>query len=316
MKKLVFPVLILFAFIACEKDLSTELSLAQGNKGKKVKVCHKEGNGSFHTIEIDNSAVASHKAHGDIIPDEDGDGYTKTNTCGIGSQNDCDDNNSAINPGAKEICGNSKDDNCDGKIDDGCNAVTICDQTWTVVNLDVVTYRDGTPIPQISDPVEWANATRGAWCYYANNTANGTVYGKLYNWHAINGDSDGDFVKDKELAPVGWHVPTDAEWKKLTDCLGGANVAGAALKEAGTTHWAAPNLGATNSSGFTALPGGSRNNDGSFSFNNLGTYGFWWSSTTTSDFSVWIRNLDYSTTVMTPLDNNKNFGFSVRLVKD
>lgn len=320
MKKVCFILCLASVLFSCQKEQADAIVETLGGKGssnKKVDVCHRTGNGKYHTINISQSAVAAHKAHGDIIPDEDGDGFTKKNPCGNGSQNDCDDNNPAINPAAKEICGNGIDDNCNGKIDEDCTgSVKICDQTWMTKNLEVTTYRDGTVIPQITDPVEWTNATAGAWCYYESSTANGTVYGKLYNWYAVNGDSNGDGVKDKELAPAGWHIPTDAEWKKLEDCLGGANIAGAALKEAGTARWSSPNTGATNSSGFTALPGGSRSLDGSFSFNNIGKWGFWWSATNSTSTAAIIRYLSYNSTLLGTNVDDMNFGFSVRCVKD
>ena len=98
------------------------------------------------------------------------------------------------------------------------SSVVIGTQTWTTKNLDVETYRNGDPIPEEQDASTWANLTTGAWCYFANNTANGTTYGKLYNWYAVN-DARG-------LAPNGYHIPTDAEWTILTDYLGGQLSAG------------------------------------------------------------------------------------------
>ena len=181
-------------------------------------------------------------------------------------------------------------------------------------NLDVTTYRDGTPIPQVTDIAQWTNTTSGAWCYYSNTTANGTTYGKLYNWFAVNGDINGDGIKDKELAPLGWHIPTEAEWNALSECLGGNPVAGGAMKEAGTTHWITPNTGATNSSGFTGLPGGFRNSAGSFEI--LGYKGYWWSATASSTTNAVLRFLDYSNTILTAGSDDKNHGFSVRCIKD
>ncbi|RYY08664.1 MAG: hypothetical protein EOO04_39670, partial [Chitinophagaceae bacterium] len=98
-----------------------------------------------------------------------------------------------------------------GDIPGSCSAplvTKICDQVWTVKNLDVTTYRNGDPIPQVTDPNAWATARTGAWCYYDNDPSNGAIYGKLYNWYAVN-DARG-------LAPAGWHVPSDAEWNTLT----------------------------------------------------------------------------------------------------
>lgn len=99
--------------------------------------------------------------------------------------------------------------------------ITIGTQIWSNTNLDVTTYRDGTPIPQVTDPTAWVNLTTGAWCYYNNDPANGAIYGKLYNWYAVAGIHDAASLNDpslrKQLAPQGWHIPTDAEWTTLTD---------------------------------------------------------------------------------------------------
>ena len=135
------------------------------------------------------------------------------------------------------------------------NEVTICNQVWATRNLDVTTYRNGDPIPQVTDIGQWGTLTTGAWCYYNNDPANGATYGKLYNWYAVN--------DPRGLAPAGWHVPSDSEWTTLTDCLGGVSIAGGEMKatgamETGTGLWFAPNVGANNSSGFTGLPGGGR----------------------------------------------------------
>ena len=316
MKKLLLPLLMMITVFACKKDPSTVLSIIDPkNTAKKVVVCHKEGNGSFHTINISSNALPAHLAHGDIVPDADGDGYTKVNPCGNGTQNDCNDENATINPGAKEICDNGIDENCNGKIDEDCiKFVTICNHTWMAKNLDVSSFRDGTPIPQVTDATQWTNTLTPAWCYYANTTANGTTYGKLYNWFAVNGDIDGDGDKDKELAPLGWHIPSESEWNALSDCLGGAPVAGGKMKETGTTHWITPNAGATNTSGFTALPGAFRNSAGAFEF--IGYKGYWWSSTEQSSTNAVLRFVDYNTAILGSGVDDKNHGFAVRCVKD
>ena len=204
--------------------------------------------------------------------------------------------------------------------------VTICSQTWATRNLDVTTYRDGTPIPQVTDPTAWANLTTGAWCYYNNDAANGTTYGKLYNWYAVAGIYDAASLADsslrKNLAPTGWHVPTDAEWSTLINCLdpnadGGnnnSNTAGGAMKETGTTHWNSPNTGATNSSGFTGLPGGYCV-PGTYS--DVGTVGYWWSSSEYfTGASAWCRGLIYNDDNAYRNSHYKTNGFSVRCLRD
>ena len=186
-------------------------------------------------------------------------------------------------------------------------SVNICCNSWMIKNLDVDTYRNGDTIPKVEDAEAWAALTTGAYCYFNNDsTTYAAIYGKLYNWYAVN-DSRG-------LAPEGWHVPTDFEWTTTADCLGGDTVAGGLMKEIGTTHWNTPNTGASNLSGFTGLPGGFRDSDGTF--NEIGDYGNWWSSTENSTANTWYLYLLYS------LDNvvkgliGKGSGLSVRCLKD
>lgn len=191
--------------------------------------------------------------------------------------------------------------------------VKIGNQTWMCRNLDVTTYRDGTPIPEVTDSTEWAHLTTGAWCYYNNDPAMGAIYGKLYNWYAMN-DSRG-------LAPKGWHISTDDEWTILSDCLGGDAIAGDKLKSTGSITggdglWCYTNQSATNESGFSALPGGSRSfTNGTFIF--IGSYGHWWTSNTNS-YSTWFRFLYCENHILFrgAYIINKGAGFSVRCVKD
>jgi len=184
--------------------------------------------------------------------------------------------------------------------------ITIGTQTWTLKNLDVVTYRNGDPIPQVQDDTAWVNLTTGAWCYYVNNTGNGTTYGKLYNWYAVN--------DPRGLAPNGYHIPTDAEWSILTDYLGGTVTAGGKMKEAGTSHWLSPNTGATNSSGFTGLPGGTRDYYGYFY--DIGAYGNWWSSSEYDTDYAWYRYLTSNYGNVGRSAFFKLNGFSVRCLRD
>ena len=193
--------------------------------------------------------------------------------------------------------------------------VTIGTQIWSSTNLDVTTYRDGTPIPQVTDPTAWANLTTGAWCYYNNDPANGAIYGKLYNWYAVAGIHDVASFNDpslrKQLTPQGWHVPSDAEWNTLTTFLGGLSVAGGMMKST-STLWQSPNTGATNSSGFTGLPGGHRGNN----FESIGNIGVWWSSSEQSTQSASHRNLHYLDIHVTTWSTTKFYGYSVRCLRD
>jgi uncharacterized protein (TIGR02145 family) len=314
MKKKLLPLLAVLLFSACQKEISTdgvssEINVvnasAKGNN--KIDVCHKAGNNSYNLINISINALPAHLAHGDIVPDADGDGYTKPNPCGAGNQNDCDDSNAAINPGATEICGNNIDDNCNGQLDENCiAAVTIGNQIWMRKNLDVSKYRNGDDVPQVQDAAAWANLTTGAWCYYENLSANGSIYGKLYNCFAVN--------DPRGLAPTGWHIPTDNEWTTMNSFLELTNPGnvGGALKS--TSLWLSPNTGANNNTGFTALPGGFRDIDGSFA--NGGFYGGWWTATAFNSTFSWFGYLSSYYGTLGRADFDNHLGHSVRCVKD
>lgn len=181
--------------------------------------------------------------------------------------------------------------------------VQIGSQVWTSKNLDVVTYRNGDVIPQVQDKDVWASLTTGAWCYCDNDASNGTKYGKLYNWYAVH--------DDRGLAPIGYHIPTDAEWSQLTDYLGGEDLAGRKMKSA--IGWG-NNGNGTNLSGFSGLPGCSRNKLGVFTCIN--DCGNWWSSTEVDTSFAWARHLDSYVDLVPRGRYNKRLGFSVRCVKD
>jgi len=188
--------------------------------------------------------------------------------------------------------------------------IYIGTQQWMAENLKVSKYSDGTTIPNITDNNQWENLSTGAWCYYDNNSANNAKYGKLYNWYAVSKSTNGN----KNVCPTGWHVPTDAEWTVLTDCLGGEIVAGGKMKEVGSTSWYSPNSDATNTSLFTGLPGGSRNLNGDYSY--IGGYGNWWSSTEYVTEDAWDRFLYSYHGTAGRNSNSKGDGFSVRCLRD
>ena len=199
--------------------------------------------------------------------------------------------------------------------------IPTCIEGWSTTNLNVSTYSDVTEIPQVTDPTAWANLTTGAWCYYNNDPLNGATYGKLYNWYAVAGiwneASKTDASQRKKLAPTGYHVPSNEEWTTLIDCLGVD--AGGKMKSTGTIEgndglWLAPNTAATNSSGFTGLPGGTNNYDGTFSA--IGSLGGWWSSTEDSTTLAWYRLLYYGSNFASYGSGSKNYGFSVRIKQD
>lgn len=191
---------------------------------------------------------------------------------------------------------------------DGNNysVVSIGGQCWMSSNLKTTRYRNGTLIPKVDDGWDWWHVTDGAYCDYDNLAANGTTYGKLYNWHAVNTGI---------LCPAGWHVPTISEWSTLEVTLGNDNSVGGKLKETGTVHWQSPNTGATNSSGFTALPGGNRTSTGSFF--NLEWNGYFWSATEGTDIAYGrYRYVDFNLTGFFNNEDYKVDGMSVRCVKD
>jgi uncharacterized protein (TIGR02145 family) len=183
--------------------------------------------------------------------------------------------------------------------------VQIGTQCWTARNLITTTYANGDPIPEEENDVLWEDLTTGAYCYYNNNSNNQAQYGKLYNWYTV--------IDPRNVCPAGWHVPTDTEWTVLTDHLGGTAVAGGKLKGTGTL-WSPPNAGATNESGFSAVPGGYRYEWGDFS--SLGGMGTWWSATASDSFNAWQLSMFSSITVAGLSSQLMPIGSSVRCVKD
>jgi len=184
--------------------------------------------------------------------------------------------------------------------------VKIGTQWWMAENLSVSRYCNGDSIPDISDSAQWVSLITGARCNYGKDTSMEAIYGKLYNWYSVN-DSRG-------LAPIGWHVPSINEWTILTDYLGGSNVAGGKMKEAGISHWQSPNTGATNESGFSALPGGYRYYEGSF--DSEGESSCWWSSSIHSGTLPLSWGLNYFHPYIGWNFGNRGYGFSVRCIKD
>ncbi|MCO5231440.1 MAG: fibrobacter succinogenes major paralogous domain-containing protein [Chitinophagales bacterium] len=176
--------------------------------------------------------------------------------------------------------------------------VKIGNQTWFAENL-----RYAGNIPNVTDATEWINLSTPAWCYYDNESANNDVYGKLYNWYAVS---------TSNICPNGWHIPTDGEWKTLSNYLGGESVAGGKMKS--TTGWNSPNTDATNESGFSGLPGGYRTILYDGKFGDKGNMGQWWSST--DNPVLYFRGLRYDNRALINYFSNPNFGYSCRCVKD
>jgi len=205
--------------------------------------------------------------------------------------------------------------------------LTYGDQVWTVENAEMVTYRDGTPIPQVTDGTAWSNLTTGAWAYYNNDSTKP----RLYNWYAVMGIHDAEpTTPNKEFAPEGWHVPTDAEWTTLEEHLiansynyDGTTTGNKIAKSmASTTGWNSSTTtgvpgndqSLNNSCGFNAFPEGYRYTSGSFF--DEGSFAFFWSSTEDSTDYAWNRNLNSFNSDLSRDYSNKRIGFSVRFVRD
>lgn len=188
--------------------------------------------------------------------------------------------------------------------------IKICNQTWMVENLNVSRYRNGDSIPEVRDSVVWEELITGAWCYYNNDPAIGKIYGKLYNWFAVN--------DPRGLAPEGWHIPSNDEWTVLVDCLGGRWIAGDKLISTGTIEhgnglWRSPNWSGTNESGFSAFPSGYRSIRWF-----LGLYNecYWWSATEGIEVGAWGRCISVDRSIIGNGEIKSIDGLSIRCVKD
>ena len=188
--------------------------------------------------------------------------------------------------------------------------VKIGNQIWMAENLKTSKYSDATEIPNITDKTQWSNLKTGAWAFYNNDTSNNAKYGKLYNWYAVSKTTNGN----KNVCPIGWHIPTDAEWTVLTSYLGGDSISGGKMKEVGFTSWNTPNSESTNSSLFTGMPGGDRDFNGNFS--GIGRSGEFWSSTLEGDILANYQHLNYNHGISKHYSFVKSFGMSVRCLKD
>lgn len=185
--------------------------------------------------------------------------------------------------------------------------IAIGSQVWFAENLKTTKFNDGTAINNVTENSQWLALGTPAYCWYDNSILNKELTGAKYNWWVASSG---------KVCPIGWHVPSDAEFTVLTDYLGGLSVAGGKLKEAGTTHWLSPNTDASNSSGFTSLPGGQRTEvDGSFT--GKGNYDIWWSSTEYNIYKAWYRsNSSNNSEVFQSSGSLKTRGFSIRCLKD
>ncbi len=224
-----------------------------------------------------------------------------------------------------EVSFNTLKDNQIADIEDNIyNTVNIGTQVWFKENLKTTRYANGDQIPNVTNTGEWQSITSGAWRYYNDDSQYNNPYGKFYNWEAV--------ADTRKICPAGWHVPSEAEWKTLeqylgmdpfelnvTNFRGGSANVGGKLKKVDPSLWTAPNMGATDESGFSGIPGGRYNQDGTFI--NLTLEGTWWSSTLAiaNTNLAWLRILNYNNRGSyrtMPSGSMIGGGFSVRCLKD
>jgi len=186
------------------------------------------------------------------------------------------------------------------------DVIRIGTQLWMDENLKTTKFNDNSSITLVTGSTAWSNLSSQAYCWYDNNIGNKNIYGAIYNWFAVSSG---------KLCPTGWHVSTDNEWITLTSFLGGESPAGGKLKETGTSHWLAPNTGATNEFGFTALPGGWRRGDNGI-YESITSYGLWWTSTELNPPDSYYRKIWYSDDKVYRATSHEKYGMSVRCVKD
>lgn len=216
-------------------------------------------------------------------------------------------NNCIAPTGEMQVFNGSKWTNMTGGISP-TNIVNICSQVWSTKNLDVDRYRNGDPIPKVTDPAVWATLTTGAYCYYNNDSTNyAATYGKLYNWYALD--------DPRGLAPNGWHLPSmDELFSLLNICLDGEDYAGGPLKETGYVHWYPPNADGSNSTGFTALPGGGRDINGAYF--GIGSLWYTWASTEQDDSYGFYILLTTNSGGYSWDSLDKRMGFTLRCIRD
>jgi uncharacterized protein (TIGR02145 family) len=195
--------------------------------------------------------------------------------------------------------------------------VVINSQRWMAENLRTHHYSNGDPVPYVPDLTQWAGLTTGAWSHYDADAAYDGLFGKLYNWYAVN--------DPRNVCPTGWHVPTDEDWMDLEEAMGvpvpdldNNGMRGAAANAGGqlkaTALWTSPNLGANDSIGFSAYPGGFRSTSGTFG--ELQYRGYWWSASEQSATDAWMRGLWWNDTGIYRVYVPKTTGGSVRCVED
>ena len=188
------------------------------------------------------------------------------------------------------------------------HVINIGSQAWLAENLQTTRLVDSTSIALVVDNSQWSSAklVSPAYCWYGNNEQDyRNPYGALYNWYAVSSG---------KLCPIGWRVPSDADWTVLSDYLGGSTLAGGKLKENSTDYWKKPNLGATNEYNFSAMPGGWRAGTGLN--DNIGSFGYWWSATSPQTNVAYYRYMYFGNASMIRSFVDQSYGLSVRCIKN
>jgi len=285
----------LVSFTAPESDGGSPITLytATSNPGNITGTLTQAGSGTITVTGLNYGTAYT---------------FTVTATNATGTSEASAASNS-VTPLAPFVCGSSSlTDPRDGKV---YTTVQIDAQCWMAQNLNVGTMINSSTGGTNNDGQQTNNAAFEKYCYN-NDDANCETYGGLYQWDEMMQYS---VVEGSQgICPTGWHLPTHAEWTTLTTYLEGESVAGGKMKETGFTHWSDPNTGATNSSGFTALPGGYRSTDGWFF--SLSLNGYWWSSSPNDASNAWSRFLKYFNATVNQDNYFKVNGFSVRCLKD
>ena len=188
--------------------------------------------------------------------------------------------------------------------------VKIGSQEWFTENLRTTKFNDGTNIQYVPNEIDWQYLSTNGWCYYQNDSSKNDLYGKLYNWYTLNPVANGN----KNICPIGWHVPSDDEWEVLITYLGGKYNAGKKMIRNDNNIWGVFNSTEINSSVFSALPNGYRGYDGIYYDGEAGAY--WWSSTQSDSENAWYRNITNENFKVNNFDGSKNDGIAIRCLKD
>jgi uncharacterized protein (TIGR02145 family) len=188
--------------------------------------------------------------------------------------------------------------------------VIIENQEWMAENLKVTKYNDGTDIKIERNSINWSTNNQPTYCFFNNDSTYISKYGIFYNWYVIKEDEN----MNKNICPTGWHVPSEKEWNILINYLGGETVAGGKLKEIQLSSWNQTSESTTNTSLFTALPSGYRNNGGNFG--SIGNYGYWWTSTELNSIDAYYKGLYSNSESISTSNSNKKLGLSIRCIKD